>query len=153
MFGIVEATKESRVSNDGVMRSDSDKEVTVQVAASAIPQDLTSQPPNSAFNQLKVFSIKSRTGAFLSLNVLGWYRVPKVADATLSIVTLITQAGFIIIEGTDLTFEVTMGHVFSAAGFDVIKGRKLLGTFDLVGLFNSVDWMYAYGVSAFDLMM
>ena len=39
-----------------------------------------------------------------------------------------TAAGFIILDGTDMTFEETVGSVFSEAGFDVI-GRKLLGIY------------------------
>ena len=51
-----------------------------------------------------------------------------------------TAAGFIILDGTDMTFEETVGSVFSEAGFDVI-GRKLLGIYEIVGIFNSIeDW-------------
>ena len=32
-----------------------------------------------------------------------------------------------------------MGHVFSESGFKVDGGRKLLGMYEIIGMFNSVD--------------
>jgi hypothetical protein len=72
--------------------------------------------------------------------VLGWYRVPNSVEATTgSFVKIITYAGFITLDGTEMTFEETAGHVFSEAGFSVVNGRKLLGIYELIGLFNSIE--------------
>ena len=110
----------------------------VKTAANGESAPLTTALPDAAFEQLKQFQVDSPTGAHVSLSVQGWYRVPQPTAATGSVVKLITAAGFIILDGTDMTFEETLGSVFSEAGFTV-NGRKLLGIYELVGLFNSID--------------
>ena len=66
--------------------------------------------------------------------VLGWYRIPDAARSkTGNVVKIITYAGFIILDGAEMTFEEVVGKVFSEAGFDVINGRKLLGMYELIG--------------------
>ena len=104
----------------------------VRTAANGEPAPLTSALPDSAFAELKQFEIKSENGAFLSLMVLGWYRIPDAARSkTGNVVKIITYAGFIILDGAEMTFEEVVGKVFSEAGFDVVNGRKLLGMYEL----------------------
>ena len=66
--------------------------------------------------------------------VLGWYRIPDALRArTGSFVKIVTYAGFITLDGDEMTFEETTGQVFSEAGFTVANGRKLLGIYELIG--------------------
>ena len=136
-FMMVELGKETKASPDGVMRvntGDGTKGSVVRTAANGEPAPLTSALPDSAFAELKQFEIKSENGAFLSLMVLGWYRIPDAARSkTGNVVKIITYAGFIILDGAEMTFEEVVGKVFSEAGFDVINGRKLLGMYELIG--------------------
>lgn len=136
-FMMVELGKETKASPDGIMRvntGDGTKGSVVRTAANGEPAPLTSALPDSAFAELKQFEIKSENGAFLSLMVLGWYRIPDPARSkTGNVVKIITYAGFIILDGAEMTFEEVVGKVFSEAGFDVINGRKLLGMYELIG--------------------
>ena len=136
-FMMVELGKETKASPDGIMRvntGDGTKGSVVRTAANGEPAPLTSALPDSAFAELKQFEIKSENGAFLSLMVLGWYRIPDAPRSKSgNIVKIITYAGFIILDGTEMTFEEVVGKVFSEAGFDVINGRKLLGMYELIG--------------------
>ena len=136
-FMMVELAKETKAEPDGIMRVntiDGTKGAVVRTAANGEPAPLTSALPDSAFAELKQFEIKSENGAFLSLMVLGWYRIPDAARSkTGNVVKIITYAGFIILDGAEMTFEEVVGNVFSEAGFDVINGRKLLGMYELIG--------------------
>ena len=136
-FMMVELGKETKASPDGIMRvntGDGTKGSVVRTAANGEPAPLTSALPDSAFAELKQFEIKSENGAFLSLMVLGWYRIPDPARSkTGNVVKIITYAGFIILDGAEMTFEEVVGKVFSEAGFDVGNGRKLLGMYELIG--------------------
>ena len=136
-FMMVELAKETKAEPDGIMRVntiDGTKGAVVRTAANGEPAPLTSALPDSAFAELKQFEIKSENGAFLSLMVLGWYRIPDAARSkTGNVVKIITYAGFIILDGAEMTFEEVVGKVFSEAGFDVINGRKLLGLYELIG--------------------
>ena len=140
---MVEISKETKASPDGVMRVNAGgghQGAVVKTAANGEPSPLTSGLPDAAFAQLKQFQVDSPTGAHVSLVVQGWYRVPSPIATTGSVVKIMTAAGFIILDGTDMTFEETVGTVFSEAGFDVM-GRKLLGMYEIVGIFNSIeDW-------------
>ncbi|ACO64688.1 predicted protein [Micromonas commoda] len=140
-FMMVEIAKETKASPDGVMRVNAGgghQGAVVKTAANGEPSPLTSGLPDAAFAQLKQFQVDSPTGAHVSLVVQGWYRVPSPIATTGSVVKIMTAAGFIILDGTDMTFEETVGTVFSEAGFDVM-GRKLLGMYEIVGIFNSID--------------
>ena len=136
-FMMVELGKETKASPDGIMRvntGDGTKGSVVRTAANGEPAPLTSALPDSAFAELKQFEIKSENGAFLSLMVLGWYRIPDAARSkTGNVVKIITYAGFIILDGAEMTFEEVVGKVFSEAGFAVVNGRKLLGMYELIG--------------------
>ena len=136
-FMMVELAKETKAEPDGIMRVntiDGTKGAVVRTAANWEPAPLTSALPDSAFAELKQFEIKSENGAFLSLMVLGWYRIPDAARSkTGNVVKIITYAGFIILDGAEMTFEEVVGKVFSEAGFDVGNGRKLLGMYELIG--------------------
>ena len=143
-FMMVELGKETKASPDGIMRVNTNQPdhpgAVVRTAANGETGAITSALPDSAFAELKQFEVKSANGAFLSLMVLGWYRVPDAQRArTGSFVKIITYAGFITLDGDEMTFEETTGKVFSEAGFSVVSGRKLLGIYELIGLFNSIE--------------
>ena len=139
--GIVEATKETVAGSDGVMRSNSGDGLVVKVNQNQVGHALTSALPDEAFEQMRQLQVKSpTTGAYLSLTILGWYRVPDESRACKgSFVKLITAAGFVTLDNDDMTFEETVGHAFTEAGFVVVNGRRLLGVYELVGMFNSVE--------------
>ena len=137
-FMMVELGKETKASPDGIMRVNTNQPdhpgAVVRTAANGETSSITSALPDSAFAELKQFEVKSENGAFLSLMVLGWYRIPDAARSkTGNVVKIITYAGFIILDGAEMTFEEVVGKVFSEAGFDVINGRKLLGMYELIG--------------------
>lgn len=161
MFTVVEMTKESRTASDGVMRSNTPEAAVVKTGSAISDMNgtrfttsdgktvgvksvletvkLSSGLPDAAFKQLKQFEVVSPTGAYVSLAVAGWYRVPSKDAATGSFVKIITHVGFIALDGEEMSFEETMGHVFSESGFKVDGGRKLLGMYEIIGMFNSVD--------------
>ena len=137
-FMMVELGKETKAAPDGIMRVNTNQPdhpgAVVRTAANGEASSITSALPDSAFAELKQFEVKSENGAFLSLMVLGWYRIPDAPRSKSgNIVKIITYAGFIILDGTEMTFEEVVGKVFSEAGFDVINGRKLLGMYELIG--------------------
>ena len=143
-FMMVELGKETKASPDGIMRVNTNHPdhpgAVVRIATNGEASSITSALPDSAFAELKQFEVKSENGAFLSLMVLGWYRIPDAMTArTGSFVKIITYAGFITLDGDQMTFEETTGRVFQEAGFEVVSGRKLLGIYELIGLFNSID--------------
>ena len=143
-FMMVELGKETKAAPDGIMRVNTNTPdqpgAVVRTAANAEGAAITSALPDAAFAELKRFEVKSASGAYLSLMVLGWYRIPDAQKArTGSFVKIITYAGFITLDGDVMTFEETLGTVFSEAGFDVVNGRKLLGIYELIGLFNSIE--------------
>ena len=137
-FMMVELGKETKASPDGIMRVNTNQPdhpgAVVRTAANGETSSITSALPDSAFAELKQFEVKSENGAFLSLMVLGWYRIPDALRArTGSFVKIVTYAGFITLDGDEMTFEETTGQVFSEAGFTVANGRKLLGIYELIG--------------------
>ena len=137
-FMMVELGKETKAAPDGIMRVNTNQPdhpgAVVRTAANGETSSITSALPDSAFAELKQFEVKSENGAFLSLMVLGWYRIPDALRArTGSFVKIVTYAGFITLDGDEMTFEETTGQVFSEAGFTVANGRKLLGIYELIG--------------------
>ena len=137
-FMMVELGKETKAAPDGIMRVNTNQPdhpgAVVRTAANGETSSITSALPDSAFAELKQFEVKSENGAFLSLMVLGWYRIPDALRArTGSFVKIVTYAGFITLDGDEMTFEETTGQVFSEAGFPVANGRKLLGIYELIG--------------------
>ena len=137
-FMMVELGKETKAAPDGIMRVNTNQAdhpgAVVRTAANGEASSITSALPDSAFAELKQFEVKSENGAFLSLMVLGWYRIPDALRArTGSFVKIVTYAGFITLDGDEMTFEETTGQVISEAGFTVANGRKLLGIYELIG--------------------
>ena len=106
------------------------------------PMSLDSAMPDSFYDELKVLKVVSDNGSTMSLTVHGWARI-KTAYG--SYVKLVTQPGTVRITGSQLTFADLVGGLFEEAGFDLdTSGRKLLGLYELIGLFNSIpaeDWI------------
>eukprot|EP00240_Pyramimonas_obovata_P000059 CAMPEP_0118924282 /NCGR_PEP_ID=MMETSP1169-20130426/2487_1 /TAXON_ID=36882 /ORGANISM="Pyramimonas obovata, Strain CCMP722" /LENGTH=1351 /DNA_ID=CAMNT_0006865379 /DNA_START=110 /DNA_END=4165 /DNA_ORIENTATION=+ len=107
------------------------------------PVGLSSTLPNAAFDELKVLKIEGENSAFLSLTVLGWIRIPPKAGihGSRSTIKIITHPGHILVDGSTLEFEDLVGEVFVEAGFALdSSARRLLGLYELIGLFNSIEW-------------
>mmetsp|Transcript_15708 Transcript_15708/g.18929 ORF Transcript_15708/g.18929 Transcript_15708/m.18929 type:complete len:813 (+) Transcript_15708:199-2637(+) len=159
----MEYTKDAKPNNDGVMKVVGSDEVmkvgsadfhveadsltgedgnSIRVAQDIQDAQLTSTLPNSAFDELRVFKTVGSNGATLSLNVIGWSRIPDLASPGGSYVQLVTWNGIIKVQGYSISFTDTMGQLFVEAGFQLdASGRKLLGIYELVGMFNTVtDW-------------
>ena len=84
-FMMVELGKETKASEDGVMRVNAgggQQGAVVKTAANGESAPLTTALPDAAFEQLKRFVVDSPTGAHVSLVVQGWYRVPSPIATT-----------------------------------------------------------------------
>lgn len=143
MFAVIDGTKETRTSSDGVLRATTttpgEEGEVVQVGSFATPISLTSDLPNEAFDELKFFRVENDNGAYISLSILGWYRHVHDSAAFGSYVKLITTPGVITIDADEFTFQTNMSHVFAQAGFNVTdapNGRRLLGKRNGIGWFN-----------------
>ena len=115
-FMMVELGKETKAAPDGIMRVNTNQPdhpgAVVRTAANGEASSITSALPDSAFAELKQFEVKSENGAFLSLMVLGWYRIPDALRArTGSFVKIVTYAGFITLDGDEMTFEETLSLI------------------------------------------
>lgn len=159
----MEYTKDAKPNNDGVMKVVGSDEVmkvgsadfhveadsltgedgnSIRVAQDIQDAQLTSTLPNSAFDELRVFKTVGANGATLSLNVIGWSRIPDLASPGGSYIQLVTWNGIIKVQGYSISFTDTMGSLFVEAGFQLdASGRRLLGIYELIGMFNTVtDW-------------
>ena len=118
----------------------SNGEIVATKSAPLQEAQISSLLPNEAFRQLKVFNTYSPSGSFISFVVTGWMRVQSSSSLGGSYVKIITEPGIIRIDGFNLQFQDTMGSLFVEAGFNVdSSGRRLLGVFELIGMFNSID--------------
>jgi len=129
--------------NGTAMTTDSGKSIsTSQAPLREAP--LTSILPNEALDELKVVKVKGDNGAFLSLVVLGWVRIPAATSDATPAIKVVTQPGHILIDGSTLAFEDLVGKVFAEAGFAVDSSSStLLTLYELIGLYNSDEWTEA----------
>eukprot|EP00854_Cymbomonas_tetramitiformis_P027319 gene27319-33652_t len=165
-FAVVELSKETTVSADGSLTKYGSSELvrtgsaetrvngtvmttkegdTISVAqAPLLPATMSSLLPDSALNELRIFSVSADSGAYISLQVLGWARVPSALSLGGSYVKIVTSTGTVKIDGSTLTFDDLVGNLFEELGFVTdTSGRRLLGIYELIGLFNSVkEWQY-----------
>lgn len=136
-------TKESRVQTGGVLVTMNGKDGTSSVVQTAAfqsqPVKLHSALPDSAFDQLKVFSANSSaTGSHVSLHVLGFARV-QGSGICGSVVKILTAAGEINLDGPTMNFAAEIGDIFVEAGFVLDASRRRLGDAQnvmLLGIFN-----------------
>lgn len=139
-FAVVELSKETHTSSDGVTTVAGQEGVVAKTGPVARPTKLSSLLPDSAFQSLDIFVVDSPTGAHLELNVLGWYRVKPTDSIFDEYVTIITFSGNIKLKGESMQFEPLVGNAFVEAGFEVrAGGRKLHGVYEIIGLFNSIE--------------
>ena len=139
-FAVVELSKETHTSSDGVTTVAGQEGVVAKTGPVARPTKLSSLLPDSAFQSLDIFVVDSPTGAHLELNVLGWYRVKPTDSVFDEYVTIITFSGNIKLKGESMQFEPLVGNAFVEAGFEVrAGGRKLHGVYEIIGLFNSIE--------------
>ena len=84
-FMMVELSKETKASPDGVMRVNAGgghQGAVVKTAANGEPSPLTSGLPDAAFAQLKQFQVDSPTGAHVSLACLNPLQQPAASSSS-----------------------------------------------------------------------
>jgi hypothetical protein len=140
-FAVVELSKETSTSSNGIMTVKDSTEV-VKVEAPEYAETLSSCLPSEYFEQMKRFKIKYGL-VEISLDVLGFARLPRANSLYGTVVMLVTQIGRIVIDGEVLSYIDDIGHVFADAGFDLdvldTKNRRLNSRLiDIVAFFNSI---------------
>ncbi|CAE7727119.1 unnamed protein product, partial [Symbiodinium sp. KB8] len=103
---------------------------------------LTSNLPDSYFEELRFLKVMSPSGNSLALKVEGLLRAIEPGSACGSVLKILTAAGTIQVDGFDLTFtDESVAEAFAVAGFQVQStstGRRLNGLVSLLGLFNTI---------------
>ena len=125
-FMMVELGKETKASPDGVMRVNAgggQQGAVVRTAANGEPAPLTSASSGRRVRAAQAvrgrLARPARTSP--SSSRAGTASPTPRRSKTGNVVKIITYAGFIILDGAEMTFEETVGNVFSEAGFDVIR--------------------------------
>ena len=138
-FTVVELSKDTKM--DGatmVVKSGTYGKNTIKTAAASTPAPLSSCLPTSYFDELQKFHVKSGL-AEVSLQVLGFVRMPRGDSLYGTVVMLVTHLGRVVIDGETLSYIDDIGNVFADAGFAVDgENRRLLDVLELVGLYNNV---------------
>lgn len=164
VFAVMYLTKETSTQGDGVMTvagsatlvragsaelllngtamvTEEGKSVSTSTAP-FWPMTLSSTLPNEALDELMGVQVQGDNGAFLSLAVLGWVRLPDDQwNGPTPAIKVVTQPGLILINGTALSFEDLVGTVFAEAGFHLDSNSSSLTTsYVLMGMYNSDEW-------------
>jgi len=161
-FAAAELSKETKTSSDGVMYVPGSRDVEVKVAntemevidgelvprggnaskplktaAAHIKKDLASCLPDSFFDEMQSFEVNNGL-AYLKMDVWGFARTVRVNSVHGTVVTLVTAAGHVTIDGTMLEFASDgPADLFAAAGFQT-SNRRLHGIYELTAMFNSI---------------
>ncbi|MCP4742272.1 MAG: hypothetical protein GY871_08615, partial [Actinomycetales bacterium] len=139
VFAVVEMTKESRVSDSGVLMVKGSNE-TVKTSQVLNKSTMCSQLGDEIFRDMRYLEVTSPTGATVSLNILGWARMPEDHSLHGTVVVIVTQVGTVTIDGSELAFEDSVAPFFSKAGFSVSStGRRLQGLYKVAGFLNSIE--------------
>ncbi|CAE7873364.1 unnamed protein product, partial [Symbiodinium sp. KB8] len=103
---------------------------------------LTSNLPDSFFEELRFLKVMSPSGNSLALRVEGILRAIEPGSACGSVLKILTAAGTIQVDGYDMTFtDESISDAFQLAGFQVESvnnRRRLNGLVSLLGLFNAI---------------
>ncbi|XRB04239.1 hypothetical protein NFJ02_20g41900 [Pycnococcus provasolii] len=143
-YAVVEMSKETGVSSNGVMTKKGTNEA-VSVAHATSHSKLTSKLPDEAFEQMEKLEVISPTGSRLVMNVLGWARVMDAMAIGGSYVRLVTAEGKVKLDGSVMTFEGDVDSFFAEVGFTTTAAgggrRRLTSVYKLMALLNAVkDW-------------
>ena len=139
VFAVVEMTKESRVSDSGVLMVKGSNE-TVKTSQVLNKSTMCSQLGDEIFRDMRYLEVTSPTGATVSLNILGWARMPEDHSLHGTVVVIVTQVGTVTIDGSELAFEDSVAPFFSKAGFSVSStGRRLQGLYKVAAFLNSIE--------------
>ena len=139
VFAVVEMTKESRVSDSGVLMVKGSNE-TVKTSQVLNKSSMCSQLGDEIFRDMRYLEVTSPTGATVSLNILGWARMPEDHSLHGTVVVIVTQVGTVTIDGSELAFEDSVAPFFSKAGFSVSStGRRLQGLYKVAAFLNSIE--------------
>lgn len=114
---------------------------TVSVGEQFRAHALSSQLPDEQIFALKQLRIVAPQGAKISMMILGVARLPREGSIHGTVITLITAAGTVTVDGQLLYFSEDVSPVFAEAGFNVgATGtrRHLLGVYDIIGLFSDI---------------
>lgn len=145
------ASTDTRVEGSELMNSKGDTLATKSVSLTSATLNTTT--PGHALRQLKKIELVSPTGATLSLEVIGWARMPAASGNSSSpgALKLVTHHGVIVIHAEgDMTFDDVIGSLFADLGFatDDSRRRLLQGSgFNFRGVFNG--WSGAPSCSSF----
>ena len=139
VFAVVEMTKESRVSDSGVLMVKGSNE-TVKTSQVLNKSTMCSQLGDEVFRDMRYLEVTSPTGSTVSLNILGWARMPEDHSLHGTVVVIVTQVGTVTIDGSELAFEDSVAPFFSKAGFSVSStGRRLQGLYKVAAFLNSIE--------------
>ena len=138
-FAVVEMSKDTGVSSDGRMTRKADSTVVIKTGAVEKPSmALASCMSDEYFEELATFNADNGL-ARLSLSISGFARTVREKSVYGTVVTLITSAGTITLDGEMLEFSTDVGDIFVAAGFDTTSaGRRLAGLYELTAFFNAI---------------
>ena len=94
--------------------------------------------------EIRYLEINSPTGAYVSLFIEAYVRIPDKNAVYDSYLEFKTSSGTIRLEGKTLTFENDISDILVKAGFEVSTGvsstlRRLATAHQLMGLFNSIS--------------
>ena len=111
----------------------------VKVASAYSTLSLDSRLPDEVWAEIKYVDFKSATG-YLHLFVQATSREMHENALFDTYVRIHTAVGILQLDGSIMTFlDPELKGVFESAGFEVTQhSRRLLGIFELVGMFNSV---------------
>ena len=108
------------------------------------PAPIDSRMSDAAWKEIRYLEVTSPTGAYVSLFIEAYVRIPDKNSVYDSYLEFQTSSGTIRLDGKTLTFEDDMSNLMVKAGFEVGTGvsatkRRLVTAHKLMGLFNSLS--------------
>jgi len=85
----------------------------LQVGRTRVPGAVNSSLSNEAYADLVGIGVQAESGEYVELDVQGFARIGEEH------VVLVTGAGFVTLDGSDIFFEDNVGELFHRAGFDI----------------------------------
>jgi hypothetical protein len=133
------------VAASGAMLDNKGHHVKVSEAVDELPT-MDSRLPDHVWKELKYLYFKAAGGGSIHLLVQAWTRVPASTALFGSYIHIHTNVGDVWFDADVPSFHDGMQHMFNEAGFNVVKPnskdnkyrRLQVGSFELLGLFNSV---------------
>jgi len=115
---------------------------------------LSSTLPDKYFEELMWLKIYTSTGLSVSLKIQGLSRLLTRKAKCGTLLQIVTTAGVLVLDDTDIYYDTDLFGIFSSAGFDPVTttetmsivGRRLQSsstTFSISGFFNAIstyDW-------------